>query len=200
MCGSFGWSFFVSWMPLYMSKVRHPDPGLAKWLNTLPLLVGGATCVIGGLLSDGMLKRTGRTRLSRALFPVCGFAIAAVAMASIPFAPSAGAAVALMCLGSFGNDIGQAGEWASVISIGGRFAGTAFGFVNMVANIGGNTLQPIIGQSVFHNFGWTPLFLVYGSVYLTASILWLFINPSRRFYDSIAEPRGFQVLPTSERN
>jgi len=184
-CGSFGWSFFVSWMKPYLASAHHPSPTIEKWLNMLPLLVGGGTCIIGGLLSDGLLKRTGRMRLSRAVFPACGFAVAAVSMAAIPFAPSAGVAVALMCLGSFGNDIGQAGEWASVISIGGRYAGTAFGFINMVANIGGNTLQPIIGQAVFSRYGWTPLFAVYGGVFFTASVLWWFIDPSKRFYEEL---------------
>jgi MFS family permease len=183
MCGSFGWSFFVSWMKPYLAETHHPTPALQNWLNTLPLLVGGATCIVGGLLTDALLKRTGRPRFSRALFPACGFAIAAISMACIPFAPTAGTAVALMCLGSFGNDLGQAGEWASVISIGGRYAGTAFGFINMIANIVGNTLQPVIGDHIKSHYGWPPLFAVYGAVFLTASILWLFINPTKRFYE-----------------
>ncbi len=183
MCGSFGWSFFVSWMKPYLASTHHPGPTIEKWLNMLPLLVGGATCIVGGLLTDALLKRTGKPRFSRALFPACGFAIAAISMACIPFAPNAGVAVALMCLGSFGNDIGQAGEWASVISIGGRFAGTAFGFINMVANIGGNTLQPIIGQAVYSHYGWKPLFALYGTVFFAASVLWWFIDPTKRFYE-----------------
>ena len=192
MCGSFGWSFFVSWMKPYLAAAHHPSPQLQNWLNTLPLLVGGATCILGGVLTDALLKRTGNARFARAIFPRCGFAVAAIAMAAIPFAPNAGVAVALMCLGSFGNDLGQAGEWASVISIGGRYAGTAFGFINMIANIVGNTLQPIIGQYVFHTYGWPPLFVLYGAVFATASILWFFIDPTKRFYEDPNTP-GFPV-------
>ena len=199
MCGSFGWSFFVSWMKPYLATAHHPGEKLQNWLDMLPLFVGGATCVLGGVLTDALLRRTGRTRFSRALFPACGFAIAAISMACIPFAPNTATAVGLMCLGSFGNDLGQAGEWASVISIGGRYAGTAFGFINMVANIVGNTLQPIIGPWVFHTYGWPPLFVLYGAVFATASLLWLFIDPSKRFYEDAADSKShsFPIEPNA---
>ena len=70
VCGSFGWSFFVSWMPRYM-KVAH---GVAfeksEWSSAWPLLSGGIACLVGGVLSDALVKRTGWRRLGRAVFPV----------------------------------------------------------------------------------------------------------------------------------
>ena len=182
MCGSFGWSFFVSWMPKYMLDVQHPSETIAGWMNSGPLLFGGVACVLGGWLSDITVRRTGSARWGRAVFPIIGFGIAAVAMAGIAFAKTPTQAFVLMCIGSIGNDIGQGAEWASVIAIGGRYAGTAFGLVNMIANVGGNTLQPPIGQAIFHHAGWHTLFWVYGAVYLMGSLIWTQINPTRQFY------------------
>ena len=121
MCGSFGWSFFVSWMPKYMLDVQHPGEKIAGWMNTGPLLFGGVACVIGGWLSDITIRRTGNARWGRAIFPIIGFGTAAIAMAGIAFAKTPAQAFVLMCIGSIGNDIGQGAEWASVISIGGMF-------------------------------------------------------------------------------
>jgi MFS family permease len=195
MCGSFGWSFFVSWMPRYMASVHHPSSGMGEWLNTGPLLAGGAACVVGGTLSDLLVRATGSVRLGRAVFPVFGYTTAAIAMACIPFARTPGQAISLMCLGSLGNDIGQAAQWASIINVGGRYAGTAFGMINMIANVGGNFLQPIIGAEVFNRYGWPPLFVLYGGVFLTSAILWVFIDPTRQFYAEDAPARGFEVVP-----
>lgn len=197
MCGSFGWSFFVSWMPRYMAAVHHPSAAMGRWLNTGPLLAGGAACVLGGIMSDQLVRSTGSLRLGRALFPVLGYTTAAIAMACIPFARTPVQAIALMCLGSFGNDIGQAAQWASIINVGGLYAGTAFGMINMVANVGGNFLQPVVGAEVFNRFGWPPLFALYGGVFLTSAILWLFIDPTRQFYGH-GTGRGFEGVPPQD--
>ena len=46
------------------------------------------------------------------------------------------------------------------MDVGGRYAGTATGFVNMVGNMG-NSLQPLVGAAVFTHFGWHALFACY---------------------------------------
>jgi len=183
MCGSFCWSFFVSWMPEYMSNVQHADPNIAKWMNTGPLLVGGAACLLGGWLSDQLVRISGRPRLGRVLFPIVGYALFGASMFSLRYAQGPKTALVLMCLASFGNDIGQAAAWASIIGIGGLYAGTAFGFINTAANVIGNSLQPVVGPKVFHHYGWNTLFLIYTCVMATASMLWFLPNPTKRFYD-----------------
>ena len=190
LCTSFSWSFFVSWMPRYLSGVQHLSVADSKWINTGPLLFGGAACLVGGWLSDLMVRRTGRRRLGRVIFPMCGAASAAVAMYCMQFARTPAQAATLMCVASFASDFGQAAAWASIIAIGGEYAGTAFGFMNMVANLGGNVLQPPVGQWVFNHYGWPPLFLLYGGMYLFAACMWLLIDPTRTFYDRLQSYRA----------
>jgi predicted MFS family arabinose efflux permease len=52
----------------------------------------------------------------------------------------------------------------------------------MVGNLG-NTAQPVIGQWVFHAYGWPALFVVYAAAFLVAASMWLLIDPNRRFYE-----------------
>jgi MFS family permease len=185
VCGSFGWSFFVSWMPRYM-KVAH---GVAfeksEWSSAWPLLCGGIACLVGGVLSDALVKRTGWRRLGRAVFPICGCATAAAAMFAIPHVSTHRDAVLLMCLASAAFDFGQAATWASVVDIGGRHAGIALGFINMVGSLG-NALQPSIGERVFNTFGWNTLFGFYSVAFLLAMMTWTIINPKERFYEERA--------------
>ena len=49
-----------------------------------------------------------------------------------------------MCVASAAFDFGQAANWASIVDIGGRNAGIAMGFINMVGNFG-HAAQDYVG-------------------------------------------------------
>jgi sugar phosphate permease len=191
---SFGWSFFVSWMPRFLKDVHGVTFAKSEWMSGLPLFFGGIACLIGGVLSDALVRRSASKRLARAIFPVGGYLVAAVAMLSIRFVHSPQAATVLLCLAAGAFDFGQGANWATIVDIGGRYAGTATGFINTVGNLG-NSAQPVIGAWIFNTFGWNALFLVYAAAFLVAASMWLFINPNRRFYSEPTEqPQGFELL------
>jgi sugar phosphate permease len=181
-CGGVGWSFFVSWMPRYMEDVQHVSFENSEWSSALPLICGGIACFVGGMLSDAFVKRTGWRRVGRAVFPVTGCFVAAAAMLAIRHAETASSATILMCVAAAAFDFGQAASWASMVDVGGRNAGVAVGFMNMVGCLG-HAVQPYIGARVFHDFGWSALFGVYAAAFLVAMMTWVIINPARTFYD-----------------
>ena len=180
--GSFGWSFFVSWMPKFLLKVHHITYANSERMSAMPMLCGGIASLLGGSLSDVIIKRMGRKRLGRALFPVAGHIVAAVAIFGLRYANTTALAVTLMCITMAAYDLGLGAKWAAIIDVGGAHAGIAAGFVNMMGNLGGNFLQPIIGAWIFTKFGWGPLFAVYAATYLLSASMWLFIQPDRHFY------------------
>ncbi|MCC7084419.1 MAG: MFS transporter [Pirellulales bacterium] len=180
--GSFGWSFYVSWMPRYLKEVQGVAFEKSEWSSAYPFLCGGLACLVGGIVSDLLVNCTGRRRLGRAICPVAGCLVAAAAMLAMPYARTAGSATLLMCVASFAFDFGQAANIASVIDIGGRNAGIAMGFINTVGCIG-NAVQPYVGAVIFRVFGWNVLFVVYAAAFLLASTSWAIINPTRTFYD-----------------
>jgi ACS family glucarate transporter-like MFS transporter len=92
-----------------------------------------------------------------------------------------------MSLASAGADFGQGANWATIVDIGDRYAGTATGFINTVGNAG-NYLQPYIEAVIFQSLGWNVLLGVYAGLFLCAAAMWLFINPNRAFYDGEASP------------
>ena len=185
LCGSFGWSFFVSWMPRFLRDVHGLTFAKQEWMNAAPLFFGGLSCLVGGWLSDVVVKRTGWRRLGRAMFPIAGCTVAAGAMLGLRFVQTPTQAVVLMCVAAAAFDFGQGANWATIVDIGGSYAGTATGFINMVGNMG-NFLQPAIGAMIFTNYGWGALFVVYMSCYLAAGTMWLVIDPRKRFYESDA--------------
>jgi nitrate/nitrite transporter NarK len=134
------------------------------------------------MLSDELVRRTGWRRIGRAVFPVCGCSIAAATTLAIPNASSQREAIVLMCIASAAFDFGQAANWASVVDIGGQYAGVALGFINMIGCFG-NAVQPRIGAEIFNTFGWGTLFGMYTVCFLLAMTMWAIINPTRRFYE-----------------
>lgn len=194
--GSFGWSFFVSWMPRFFKTVHHIDYAKSEWMTALPMFCGGIASAIGGYLSDRIVKAMGTRRFGRAIFPVTGHIIAAISIFALRYANTPGKAVALMCITMAAYDFGLGAKWAAIIDVGGAHAGIATGFVNMMGNLGGNFLQPIIGAAIFSSKGWGMLFAVYSATYLASAAMWLFIRPDKTFFEESETPsRGFPVLP-----
>ena len=196
--GSFGWSFFVSWMPKFFNDVQGVKYARVGYIVWMPLFLGGISCLLGGSLSHWLVNRTGRKRLYRAIFPLIGATTAAVAIFSVRFADSPAMATALLCVAAVGFDFGQAANWATIVDLGGKYAGSAAGFINMVGNMG-QAFQPFIGALIFNAFGWNMLFFVYAIAYLVAASMWMFIDPTKPFYGDAETPkRGFEVVPVAE--
>lgn len=181
-CGSVGWSFYVSWMPRYLNDAHGMTFEKSEWSSAWPLICGGIACLVGGMLSDALVRRTGWRRLGRAIFPVTGCLTAAAATLAIPHVSTQRDATILMCMAAAAFDFGQGANWATIVDIGGRYAGISTGFVNMVGNFG-HAIQPYVGALIFPVFGWGTLFGAYAAAYLLAMLMWTVINPTRTFYD-----------------
>ena len=186
---SFGWSFQTNWMNQFLLDkygISYQDPDW-NWLKTLPLLAGGAACLIGGVLSDAYVRRRGRPRFGRVIFPIVGSFLAALSMAFIPLSRTPAQTMALICLASLATDIGQAPAWAAIIVIGGEYAGTAFGFINMIANVGGNFLAPVLCPRIYPRYGWGAMMEVYAAAFFLGTIMWLQIDPTRRLHRELGD-------------
>jgi MFS family permease len=186
--GSFGWSFFVSWMPDYFNNHLGVSYRKSDWLTVGPLFCGGISCLLGGTLSHWLVAKTGRKRLFRAVFPLFGATTAGVAVFCLRFVDTPLQATVLLCVAAAAFDFGQAANWATIVDIGGKYAGSAAGFINMVGNMG-NAFQPAIGRRVIDVLGWNALFVVLAAAYLIAASMWMFIDPTRRFYERDSKKR-----------
>ena len=183
LCGSFGWSFFASWMPKYFKDVQKMPYEESEWMSAAPLFFGGITCLLGGFLCNWMVKLTGSQRWGRAVLPVGGYITAAIAMFCIPFVRSPTEAIVLMCIAEAAHDLGQGSNWASIMDIGGKYAGVAAGLINTIGNMG-NAFQPAIGAMIRERYGWNAMFVVYSVAFLIAASMWLWIDPRRTFYEN----------------
>ncbi len=133
---------------LPQGRPRSPVRCVAKVSGSSRCSTAGISCLVGGVLSDRLVRATGRKWFGRALFPMVGLTTAAAAMFAVRFVTRPAQAIILICLAGAAYDFGQGANWASIVDIGGRHAGIATGFINMLGNFS-NAAQPSIGAWVF---------------------------------------------------
>jgi sugar phosphate permease len=184
-CFFFGTNFYLTWYPTYLREHRGISLAALGFWGSIPLFAGMLGDVVGGYLSDLILKRTGRAKLARRAIAAPGFLLAGVFV--IPAAMVADATLSIVCLAlSFFFlewVIGPA--WAVPMDVGGQFSGTVTGVMNMAGALAASFTAIVYG-SLFGRGYWVAPFLVSAAVMALGAIVWIFlIDPEK----SVVEAR-----------
>jgi MFS transporter, ACS family, glucarate transporter len=86
-------------------------------------------------------------------------------------------AVLAIGMASFCNDLAMPATWSAVMDVGGKYAGTLAGAMNMWGNIGGALCPLAIGYMLAWTGSWTLTFYVSAAVYLTGVVFWALLDP-----------------------
>jgi ACS family glucarate transporter-like MFS transporter len=136
--------FFVTWFPIYLVKDRGFDILQAGFVAAVPALCGFAGGIVGGLLSDTILARTGSITLARKAPLLGGMLLASLIMAAV-YVDSQWGIVAIMSLAFFGKGVASLG-WAVMADVAPRkLAGLAGGVFNTFGNAAGIVTPIVVG-------------------------------------------------------
>jgi MFS transporter, ACS family, glucarate transporter len=175
-CLSYSWYFSITWLPTYLREARHIDPTKGEFaiLAGLPLFLGGIGAICSGFISKFLNRLTGSTNATRKMFGIVGLLGASTLMAASTFFANPVYAVLALALASFCNDITLPGAWASAMDVGGSFAGTLSGTMNMMGN-GGGALASFLAPQILKLTGesWNAVIYVAAAVYFTGVIFWM---------------------------
>jgi ACS family glucarate transporter-like MFS transporter len=174
---SYAWYFFITWFPTYLLKARGFDLKQSALLAGTPLLLGGCGALAAGWLAPHLARRLGSVRRARCGLGAGGLAAAAGLLVLSTFIANPYAAVAVIALVSFCNDLTLPAAWTSCMDVGGRFVGTLGGTMNMMGNLGGFLSPIVIGYLVQRTNSWTLAFHVTAGVYLLGAVAWLLLDP-----------------------
>jgi MFS family permease len=177
-CASWGFYFYVTWLPSYLREGRHLNISSSAWLGILPLFMGGTGNPAGAWLLPHFARWTGSVARARRLAGCLGFLVAAVFLILSTHMNHPLAAMLLIGCASFGNDLAMPPAWAAAMDIGGKYAGTVSGAMNMLGNVGGALSPLAIGYmlSWTHN-NWNLTFYVSSAVYLMGVVCWALMDP-----------------------
>jgi ACS family glucarate transporter-like MFS transporter len=177
-CLSYGWYFYITWLPTYLKRSRGLDLGESALLGILPLFLGGLGSFVSGFIADPLTRATGSVLKTRRILAYLGFSGASLLLVLSTRMPDPVLAMITMGLASFCNDLVMPGAWGACMDVGGKYAGTLSGTMNMMGNFGGAVSPTVIGYILRWTHGnWDITFYVSAAVYVLGILFWRFLDP-----------------------
>jgi sugar phosphate permease len=186
-CYFFGTNFYLTWYPTYLREYRHMSLATAGLLGALPLLAAMLGNVVGGVLTDGLLMRTGRIRFARRVVAAPGFLLAGLCVIPAAMTDSALGSVLALTASFFCLELASGPAWAIPMDVGGEFSGTVTGIMNCSGALAAS-LTAIIYGTLFDQGFWIAPFFVSTGVMFAGALIWVFlINPERSVIGAASE-------------
>jgi len=139
--------FFVTWFPIYLVKARGLSILQAGFTAALPALCGFAGGLLGGMISDHLLKRTGNLDIARKTPLLLGM-ILATCIVICNYVEQEWLVIVIMAAAFFGKGVASLG-WAVVSDTSPKeMAGVTGGVFNTFGNAAGIVTPIVIGYIV----------------------------------------------------
>lgn len=136
--------FFLTWFPVYLVKERGMSILKAGFVASLPALCGFAGGILGGLISDYLLRK-GKSLSAARKIPIVIGMLLSTSMVICNYVNADWLIVSIMALAFFGKGIGALG-WAVVSDTSPKeIGGLSGGLFNTFGNLAGITTPIIIG-------------------------------------------------------
>jgi MFS family permease len=201
-CFSWGWYFYITWLPTYLKEARGleiKDNILLSWVPALlgnslrpeivqamqvavlagfPLFFGGVGSLIGGVVANRLARFVGDMGRARRAIAYFGFLSASGLLVLFIYLKDPVSAMLSMGLASFVLDLTLAGSWGGCMDVGGKYAGTLSGSMNMMGNLAGGLAPVAVGYILkFSGHNWSIVFWVSAAIYVLGALCWMGIDP-----------------------
>ena len=139
--------FFATWFPIYLVQQRHMSILHAGFVSAVPAIFGFIGGVLGGVVSDALLRRTGSLTFARKTPLLLGMLLAMVIIAA-NYVDSQTMVVVVMTAAFFGKGVASLG-WAIIADTSPKeMLGVVGGIFNMAGNTAGIVMPIVVGYIV----------------------------------------------------
>jgi len=166
--------FFLTWFPTYLKDERHMTFLKSGFAVSMPYIAASVGVVLGGVVSDWLIRRTGSPSIGRKLPIILGLLMTSVMIAA-NYLESDTAVITVMSIAFFGQGMAGLG-WTLLSDVAPReMMGLTGGLFNFFTNLSGIITPVVIGYAV----QWTGSFvggLVYvGTLGLIGAAAYIFV-------------------------
>jgi len=178
-CMNFVFYDAFNWFFYYMVTVREFSAQDAGLVTSSQWIAGAAGAALGGWLCDRFCRGVGLCWGCRIPILV-GLVISGILLIGGSVTLNVQAAVVMLVMCFFFNQLTEGAYWSTATAVGGRFAGASCGVLNTGGNAMGiiNSLAvPIIANA----FGWTFAMAIGGVIAFIGAGLMLFVRPDRPY-------------------
>jgi ACS family glucarate transporter-like MFS transporter len=166
--------FFLTWFPVYLVQQRGMSILNAGFIASIPAICGFIGGVLGGVLSDALLRKTGSLTLARKTPIVLGM-LMSMSMILCNYVDAQWLVVGIMALAFFGKGFGALG-WAVVSDTSPKeIAGLSGALFNTFGNIASITTPIVIGYIIQNTGSFNGALVFVGANALVAMLSYLLI-------------------------
>jgi ACS family D-galactonate transporter-like MFS transporter len=176
--------FFLTWFPTYLATERQMAWLKVGFFAVLPFIAASVGVVVGGVLSDWLLRRTGSANIARKLPIISGLVLAST-IVSANFLESDALVIAVMSLAFFGQGMVNLG-WTLITDVAPKqLIGLTGGVFNLCANLAGIVTPLVVGFVVAStgSFAWALGFIAVVALIGALSYIFLLGDVKRVEYE-----------------
>ena len=166
--------FFINWFPVYLVQERGMSILKAGFIASIPAICGFTGGVLGGIISDHMLRRGYSLTIARKTPIVLGMMLS-MSMVVCNYVDSEFMVIAIMAAAFFGKGVGALG-WAVMADTAPKeISGLSGGLFNMFGNISGIVTPIAIGYIISATGSFNGALVYVGLHALLAIVSFIFI-------------------------
>jgi ACS family D-galactonate transporter-like MFS transporter len=172
--------FFLTWFPTYLATERHMAWLKVGFAAMAPFIAASVGVIVGGQISDFLLRRTGNATLARKL-PVIAGLLLIFTIVGANFVDDNVAVIACLSVAFFGQGMVNLG-WTLITDVAPKpLMGLTGGVFNLAANLAGIVTPLVIGAIVKETGSFVYALALIGVIALIGALSYIFIlGPVRR--------------------
>jgi ACS family glucarate transporter-like MFS transporter len=175
----YGFYFYVTWLPLYLSQARHMDLRHEALAAGLPLFAAGLGSLVAGWSLSALTRLMGDTTAARRMLCYISYGGAALLLLLFTLIGNSQLAVIILSVSSFMAELSGPPSWTTAMEIGGEHTGVVSGFMNTLGQLGGSVAPAVTGfLLVATGNGWNITFYISAAIYAAGGICWMLIDPA----------------------
>ncbi|MFO0979035.1 MAG: MFS transporter [Planctomycetaceae bacterium] len=174
-----GMVFFLTWFPVFLQKTRGVSEEASGTLTGYAGIGGIVGSLTGGIVSDLVLRATGKRWLARQGIAIVGMATCAVLILVSSQVSNVQLAVGIIGCGAFAATFGGVSGYTVAIEFGGKRTATVFSLMNMFGNIGAMLFPLVAGSLVKATGNWNLMLFLFAAIMAIDAVCWSLLNPSK---------------------
>lgn len=181
---AFGYMLFFAtlWLPGYFLREHGLNLKSVGWYLTIPWLVGAVFLKAGGILSDYLYKKTGKSRLARSHLIWSSQLLAAIFFVLLSFTHSLGWSIFALSLGLGFGLMPQAAFFSINIDVAKERAGAAQGVTSSCLSLAGIIAPAVTGWLIDMSGSYQGAFLLLAAMTCIAVVVVIaFHHPDRHW-------------------
>jgi len=161
--------FFITWFPIYLAQDRHMSIMKVGFAAAVPALCGGFGGILGGAVSDRLL-RAGRSLSFARKAPIMAGMLLSVTMIACNYAHTQTLMLVLMSISFFGKGFGALG-WTVISDTSPKgLVGINGALFNLIGNMAGITTPIVIGYIVEKTGSFNDVLIFVGATAVCAIV------------------------------